>query len=204
MTVNEIVKRINELVSNSSSFKLNYNRLRFFIDSAVDTINIELLTEYPTIDEYWSNNINYWSILIGLGIVPEITSIETTSDGIWFNTTDNKLYYGDIPVKQADVSFIFPQYVYAQETYKLYELVDLFNGIYVEKEYNVITEMPQDFDYNVFPDRYIRSCVIYHATALYLEEEDELESQYQTYKAKAMKEIANWKKQHYSMYECDW
>ena len=203
MKVNEIVRRINELVSNSSSFKLNYNRLKFFIDSAVDTINIELLTEYPTIDEYWSNNINYWSILIGLGIVPEIISSVETTDDVWFNTKYNKIYYGSEPIEQVVLSpeFEFPQYLYVQETYKLYELVD---GVYVEKEYNVITEMPNDFDYNVFPDRYIRSCVIYHATALYLEEEDELESQYQTYKAKAMKEIANWKKQHYSMYECDW
>lgn len=203
MKVNEIVRRINELVSNSSSFKLNYNRLKFFIDSAVDTINIELLTEYPTIDEYWSNNINYWSILIGLGIVPEIISNVETTDDVWFNTKYNKIYYGSEPVEQVVLSpeFKFPQYLYVQETYKFYELID---GVYVEKEYNVITEMPNDFDYNVFPDRYIRSCVIYHATALYLEEEDELESQYQTYKAKAMKEIANWKKQHYSMYECDW
>lgn len=203
MKVNEIVRRINELVSNSSSFKLNYNRLKFFIDSAVDTINIELLTEYPTIDEYWSNNNNYWSILIGLGIAPEIMSNVETTDDVWFNTKYNKIYYGSKPVEQVVLSpeFKFPQYLYVQETYKFYELID---GVYVEKEYTAITEMPYDFDYNVFPDKYIRSCVIYHATALYLEEEDELESQYQTYKAKAMKELANWKKQYYSMYECEW
>lgn len=51
MYLDAIINTINKLVSNNSSYKLDYTKLSFYLDSAVDTINQTLDTEYLTIQE---------------------------------------------------------------------------------------------------------------------------------------------------------
>lgn len=198
MKIPDIIKQINKLVSNSSSFKLNYDRLKFYLDSAIDYINDGLLTNYPTIDEYWENNINYWSVKINIGVTPFIVSYSFSSDSYWLDNKTLYLYLGSEKVKQEDL----PNYLLSCEDGILYKKNSY--GNYTEEYYELVTKIPDDFDYNVIPDKYIRSCLIYKASALYLEEEDELEGQYQTYSSKANIALSTWKKQYYSMYECNW
>ena len=62
----------------------------------------------------------------------------------------------------------------------------------------------EGMNYTEIPDRYIRSCMVYYTAALYLEEEDELEGQYQTYKNKADEELKEWRRQYYSCYDTKW
>lgn len=200
MLIKDIVKKINKLVSNNTSFKLDYERLRLYIDGAVDHINTELLTEYKTPQEVFEELIGYYSALYNLEISSVILSNTTPdADGYMFNTERNMLVYNgqlvDAPTQ------LFP-YIYVIENMGLY--AQLEDGSFEQIEYSLLDKMPEDINYTEIPDRYIRSCVAYYAAALYLEEEDELESQYYAYKSKADAELKNWKKQYYSMYECRW
>lgn len=205
MLIKDIVQKINKLVSNNTSFKLDYERLRLYIDGAIDHINTELLTEYKTPEELFQTYKGYYSVLHprdgSSPISPIILSNTTPNElGYWFNSNLQRLMFNNILVDTATTSF---NYVYIEEDMSLYE--QLSDGSFRQLGYTMLDKLPaNEFNYNEFPDRYMRSCVVYYAAALYLEEEDELESQYYAYKSKADAELKNWKKQYYSMYECRW
>lgn len=200
MLIKEIVKKINQLVSNNTSFKLDYERLRLYLDGAVDHINTELLTEYSTIQELFEKFRGYYSVLYKSNIAPVMLSNTAPNlDGYWFNENEHRLMQHHIVMEAALPAY---PYVYVIENMMLYECLP--DGSYLPKSYSMLDKVPDDMNYDEFPDRYIRSCLCYYASALYLEEEDELESQYAAYKSKAAAEIAKWKQQYYSMYECRW
>ena len=200
MLIKDIVQKINKLVSNNTSFKLDYERLRLYIDGAVDHINTELMTEYMTPQERFEELQGYYSALFNSNISAEVLSWSVPNErGYMFDPNKFMLIYKgqlvDAPTQ------MFP-YIYIIENMGLYR--QLIDGSFEQISYTMLDKMPNDFNYDEFPDRYIRSCLIYYAAALYLEEEDELESQYAAYKSKAAAEIAKWKQQYYSMYECGW
>lgn len=197
MLLKDIISSINKLVSNNSSFKLDYDRLKLYLDGAIDYVNTELLTEYPTIEEYFYNNIGYYSVILNEGITPVLVSNKPMCNNYVFDEYQSMLLYNNLPVGANS-----PEYIFVKESSKFYKLLPDYS--YYEQSYDMLEFMPLEYDYNDIPDRYIRSCVIYKAASLYLEEEDELESQYQTYRSKADKELAKWKQQYYSMYKCAW
>lgn len=205
MLIKDIVKKINKLVSNNTSFKLDYERLRLYIDGAVDHINTELLTEYKTPEELFQAYKGYYSVLYPQDNSSPISSVilsktSPNENGYWFNSNLQRLIFYDLVVNTSTSSF---SYVYIKEDMSLYE--QLSDGSFRQLSYNMLNKLPEnEFNYTEIPDRYIRSCIAYYAAALYLEEEDELESQYYSYKSKADAELKNWKKQYYSMYECRW
>ena len=60
MKLSDILKHINMLVSNSSSYKLPFSKLEFYLDRAVDYINTQLFTTFKTIREYYEvSKINF-------------------------------------------------------------------------------------------------------------------------------------------------
>ena len=142
------------------------------------------------------------------------------SVGLVYNPDDGKIYQAETGLEYID-SFILEVVDNTVLTvwYYIKDLnifIDTSNsrnieigwGKYTEENsviYNTIEDLgPEYFDYNELPDRYIRSCLAYYTAALYLEEEDELENQYRVYLSKADKELVNWKKQFYSMYDTEW
>ena len=216
MLVKDIVNHINKLLSNNTSFKLSYDRLKFYLDSAVDDINREMLTDYPTIQELYDSARGYYYML-SLGntvvvlddnkdyyyddktmllyykdnkvVIPDIENLYSTSTGeTFYIDTNTELYTSD-----EDVLYFDEQHTLNDNyLYRLYPAQD------IPAEVNI------NVDYVAIPDRYIRSCVVYGAVCNYLEEEDELEGQYKIYKSRVDREFDSWKKQYYSMYECRW
>ena len=63
------------------------------------------------------------------------------------------------------------------------------------------TTVPITYDYNAMPDNIIRTVLIYHVAASYLEEEDEFESQYKTYMNRADESLIHIQHTYYSMYQ---
>ena len=59
MYVKDILTRINGLLSNASSFKLSYSKLKFYLDGAIDHVNESLKTEYTSIDDAYRSDLKY-------------------------------------------------------------------------------------------------------------------------------------------------
>ena len=58
-----------------------------------------------------------------------------------------------------------------------------------------------NFNYTALPDNVIRTVLIYHVAASYLEEEDEFESQYKTYMSRAEDSLQHILHTYYSVYK---
>ena len=202
MYVKDILTRINGLLSNASSFKLSYSKLKFYLDGAIDHVNESLKTEYPSIDDAYRSDLKY-NYAVCKGYVT--LYIHKKDIKYAFDLSTRTLY--DIENKQKYTGFADAVYIESEDK--------LFIKEYSKYTYHFDSMVPdsvikgdinniENFDYNVLPDRYIRSCVVYYAAALYLEEEDELEGQYQEYKSKAKEELQEWKHQSYSCYDTEW
>lgn len=62
-------------------------------------------------------------------------------------------------------------------------------------------ENEENINYDEFPDKYIRSILIYFTASLYLEEEDETEQQYQIYRARAREYLEGWYQTDFGHYD---
>jgi hypothetical protein len=217
MYLDKIIKYINKLVSNTSSFRLNYGNIDFYLDRTIDHINETLITNFRTISEYFEISKFYSSVLKYINSKEDfIIEGYITDDGIlYYDQTTNKIYYkyilgnGDIQLieftkENSDITYVF--YINNLNifiTYKNGEWGSITEELHRDIPiYDTVEKLGYEyFDYNELPDRYIRNCVIYYAAGLYLEEEDELENQHDTYLKKADEELASWRKEHFSCYE---
>lgn len=193
MLINDIIKQINKLLSNSSSFLLTYERLRQYIDVAVDHINFELKTNMKTPHEEWEEKewiytISHYDKYLGSFYTPP----KVTADQV------GKIYY--------DLSY--RTYYYFNSTQ--WCPINLENGTYISDGNEINLNIEQiaidvaDMAYMSMPDNVIRSVLIYYAAASYLEEEDEFEAQHSAYKQKAEENLQKIKQTNYSMYTCNW
>ena len=190
MLLNDIVKRVNKLISNNSSYNLNFAKLEFYIDSAVDRINEVLKENFKTPREHFEDNF-----------VDEVISYSDKYLGVF-----NKLE--DIPIDSISDGYIYYQsnclnpgyYLRQNGVWVLVDDLSDLSGI-VSFEDTELGSYASKFNYRVIPERYIRSCIIYFAAAYYLEEEDELESQYAVYKDKAEQSLLEWQQLNYSVYD---
>lgn len=202
MYVKDILTRINGLLSNASSFKLSYSKLKFYLDGAIDHVNESLKTEYPSIDDAYRSDLKY-NYAICKGYVT--LYIHKKDIKYAFDLSTRTLY--DIENKQKYTGFADAVYIESEDKLFIKEYSKYtyhFDSMVPDSVINGDINNIENFDYNVLPDRYIRSCVVYYASALYLEEEDELEGQYQEYKSKAKEELQEWKHQYYSCYDTEW
>lgn len=202
MYVKDILTRINGLLSNASSFKLSYSKLKFYLDGAIDHVNESLKTEYPSIDDAYRSDLKY-NYAVCKGYVT--LYIHKKDNKYAFDLSTRTLY--DIENKQKYTGFADAVYIESEDKLFIKEYSKYtyhFDSMVPDSVINGDINNIENFDYNVLPDRYIRSCVVYYASALYLEEEDELEGQYQEYKSKAKEELQEWKHQYYSCYDTEW
>lgn len=191
MILQDIVKRINKLISNNSSYNLNFDKLEFYIDTAVDHINLTLKENFKTPREYFDSNfvdevISYSDKY--LGIFEDISVLEPLEDGY--------IYYKPGSCNDKTVGYYFKEegaWVLADDISDLSDLIS-FND---QDLSNYVTK----FNYKVMPERYIRKCLIYFAAASYLEEEDELENQYAVYKDSAQRALEEWQQLDYSVFD---
>lgn len=169
MLLSDIIKRINKLVSNSSSFQLNYAQLQHYIDAAVDHINLVLKTDMLTPQEqYERENIhNYINSLLSQYGVFTISDLMVALSRNGENITSYS------------------------------EFRD-----YIDNQISIDT-VPMSYNYTEMPDNIIRTVLIYHIAASYLEEEDEFESQHQAYMNRADSALQDILKTYYSMYRTD-
>lgn len=246
MLINDIIKQVNKLVSNSSSFLLRYDNLKNYINSAVDIINLRLKTNMATPEEEWETKKWIYTISNNdkfLGDYYDMPSITLNDKGYLFcNLADNNYYYfnglfwcsidivngtytsnvivehndylgafSDFPEKSSLESY--PKYFYNTSTKCYYEIESEEHNWELVK-YVRQKEFPLDIpqttltdantNYSAMPDNIIRTVLIYYIAALYLEEEDEFEYQYTTYKERAENSLTEVQKIHYSVYTCDW
>ena len=165
MLLNDIVKRVNKLISNNSSYNLNFAKLEFYIDRAVDRINEVLKENFKTPREYFEDNfvdevISYSDKYLGMFNKPEDIPVDSISDGyIYYQTKGVAGYY----LRQNDVWVLVDD---LSDLSGIVSFADVELNNYVSK-----------FNYRVIPERYVRGCIIYFTAAYYLEEEDELENQ---------------------------
>ena len=189
MLLNDIVKRVNKLISNNSSYNLNFNKLEFYIDSAIDRINQVLKENFKTPREYFEDNfvdevISYSDKYLGVFNKPEDIPVDSISDGyIYYQTKGVAGYY----LRQNDVWVLVDD---LSDLSGIVSFADVELNNYVSK-----------FNYRVIPERYVRGCIIYFTAAYYLEEEDELENQYAVYKDKAEQSLLEWQQLDYSVYD---
>lgn len=193
MLLNDIVKRVNQLISNNSSYNLNFNKLEFYIDSAVDRINEVLKETFKTPREYFESNfvdeiISYSEYYLGVFNSEEDIPIDDIGDGY--------IYYKLGPCFDKTAGYYLRQ---DGKWILVDELSDL-SGI-VSFENTEVSSYLDKYNYKVIADRYIRRCLIYFAAAYFLEEEDELENQYAIYKDKAEQSLAEWQQLDYSVYD---
>lgn len=183
MTINDIVKNINKVLSNYTSFALTYNQLELYIDSAVDYINFELQTKFKTPNESWeedkyTNSILFSDMFLGfLNNKPE-------------DPKKGTMYYCNI-----DEQF----YIWDGDSWEIIQGNEIDTGgliTYYDKPLsNFLYDIPVDL---------IRNVIVYYAAASYLEEEDEFESQYKMYKAKAEEHLTKVKRKYFSCYDTTW
>lgn len=195
MKVGDIINRINQLLSNSTSYKLRYKDLRPYIDGAIDYINDTLRTEYATPQESYEREILYYYLISTNCML----AVPTRHNDIRFDSIKRVLYVDGIEQNPEHSAY---DAVYLDETNEAYVLKD---GAWVQI---TVDDVPLDnileYNYSPFPERYIRQCVVYKATALRLEEEDETEAQYSIYTNKAEATLSAWQREHYSVYDCRW
>lgn len=201
MLLTKIVSAVNKLVGNNSSIPLTYNKLEFYINSAVDHINLFLNTEMHTPSEDWDVNKENYNIIYNnkfLGsfavtlddpnnkdwlLISELAAAK--KDDMFFNTKNNK-YYICMYDGFRDNKFM------VMTNIQILALPEL--SISNTKNYN----------YTCLPENVIRQVLIYYIAALYLEEEDEFESQYKTYINRADEALEKIRKIHYSSYDVNW
>lgn len=196
MKVGDIINRINQLLSNSTSYKLRYKDLRPYIDGAIDYINDTLRTEYATPQEaYDKEKLYYYLVSIG-----KFIAVPNKCNDIEFDEINRILKVNG--VVQTVFNSVYDA-VYIDKTNDAYILDN--SGDWLQLK---LSDVPEnnilEYNYEPFPERYIRQCVVYKATALRLEEEDETEAQYSIYTNKAESTLVAWRKEHYSMYDCRW
>lgn len=192
MLLKDIIKQINRLISNNSSYNLNFEKLEFYIDGAVDHINQVLNTNFKTPREYFEDNvineiISYYEGYLGVfSDVPTVSSV----------------------LSEGSVYFLYPGSNERPSGYymKLDGEFKLITAIYQMSKYisfsdTNLTSYISKYNYTQIPDKYIRSILVYHAAALYLEEEDELENQYAIYKSKADESLAEWQRSDFSVFD---
>ena len=193
MKIREIVKEVNRYLSNSTSYKLSYNELKPYIDNSIDYINEELLTDYPTPNEMYDMEKLYFYLVSQNKVI----ALPNRKNKLRFNTIELKLYDGDV-----EVDGLFDA-VYLNETNRAF-LLDNDGNWYEIYDENVPDDNILDYNFNIFPEQYVRGCVIFGTVANRLEEEDELEEQYSVYKSKVNKALTSWKRKYYSCYDCGW
>lgn len=177
MYIVDIVTRVNKLLANNSSYRVKYfDSLDFYIELAVDKINDELKTTFQTPAElYESYRLIYDAIAAGMFLGVFNTAPISIANG--------QVYYNAL----TDLAYKYDGSTWVETP--------------VTSPLVVGTSMDiTKFNYNVIPDRYIRQILIYLAASFYLEEEDELENQYLSYKQRAELALLNWRKKDYSMY----
>lgn len=193
MLLNDIVKRVNKLISNNSSYNLNFSKLEFYINSAVDYINESLQTDFQTPREYFDNNfvdelISYYKYYYGV-VSEHPNLIEAFPDNaIYFLLSKNPNSKNGYYIKKNN----------------MFELVESLAQIPVEcisfsnKDINNYLDK---YNYTLIPDKYIRQILVYYTAALYLEEEDELENQYAIYKSRAEQSLLEWQVLDFSVFD---
>lgn len=187
MLLNDIIKQVNKLAGNGSSFRLNYAQLKPYIESSIDYIGNYLRIPLNTPEEDWENNLILYSIVYSNEYNGVFNSTSTKSGYYYYKELSSYTYY------------------YNGTHY----IINLTNGSY---EYDSqIRHIPiiediviQEYNYNLLPDSVIRSALIYLVTSSYLEEEDELEGQYRTYVSKAENFLKEYRTTHYSCVNCCW
>lgn len=177
MKLYDILRGVNRLVSNSSSYPLGYDALQLYLDTTIDYINGYLYENFLTIQEAFDKQWYKWSmpeesIHLHLGIM------DTFPDA-----TENDGKY--VQVGGKDYMAVDGEWVDAPEIIRLQE------------------PDPHTFEYTEIPDNYIRSILIYHTAALYLEEEDETEQQYSLYKARANEALERWMRKDYTVHDME-
>lgn len=193
MLINDIVKQINKLLSNSSSFLLTYERLEQYINVAVDHINFELKTNMKTPQEEWEEK--EW-----------IYTISNHPDYLGSYYTPPKLTADQVGKIYYDLSYCTYYYFNSVQWCP----INLENGTYFYDGNEINLNIEQididvaDMAYMSMPDNVIRSVLIYYAAASYLEEEDEFEAQHSAYKQKADENLQKIRQTNYSMYICNW
>lgn len=195
MLLKDIIKQVNKLVGNGSSFRLNYAQLRPYIDSSIYYIGNYLRTPVVTPDEDWDNNIVLYSIVYSdkyKGLVGETTP---TSGNYYFNEGIGQYtyYYNGV---HYTINLETGAYTYMSS-----------GGTSVTNYVTIIDSVDSvidKYDYNLFPDQLIKSALIYLVTSSYLEEEDELESQYRAYQNRADLFLKEYRITYYSCIDCRW
>lgn len=189
MLLKDIVKRVNKLISNNSSYNLNFAKLEFYIDSAIDRINEVLKENFKTPREYFEDNF-----------VDEVISYSDKYLGI-FEKSD------DIPVNSISDGYIYYQskgetgyYLRQDGAWVLVDDITDLSGV-ISFSDTEVGNYADKYNYCVIPDKYIRRCLIYSIAAYYLEEEDELENQYAIFKDKAEQSLLEWQQLDYSVYD---
>ena len=192
MLLKDIIKQINRLISNNSSYNLNFEKLEFYIDGAVDHINNILKTNFQTPREYFESNaineiISYYDAYLGIVSTP-LTFTDVYPDG--------SLYY--LMSENPDITSGY--YMKLDGEFKL--ITDIYQMVrYMQFQDLNINSYINEYNYTVIPDKYIRNIIVYYAAALYLEEEDELENQYAIYKDKAERSLEQWQQLDFSVYD---
>lgn len=177
MLLSDIIKRINKLVSNSSSFQLNYSQLKHYIDASVDYVNLNLKTDMLTPQEAWDkkNIHDYINSLLSQ------YSVYTISELMLAITTDSNNNYN----------------ITNESEFKVF--IDENLDAYLVTQ-NLTAEVPTTYEYTEMPDNIIRTVLIYYIAASYLEEEDEFETQHTSYIERATRAMQEILKTYYCMY----
>lgn len=183
MFVSEIIKNVNTLVGNNTSTKLNYKRLEFYIDAAVDYINNELGTSFRGPSKLYEDNKYLYNTLWSdefIGAYAE--ALPSPSEF----PVDSIILESNLGVFLKTDGAAWLEYDITEST--LPDGKTFIN--YLDK-----------FDYREIPNYYIRYCLVYSIAVLFLEEEDELERQHSTYQSRVDSTILRWKQLEYSMFD---
>ena len=183
MLLSKVIKRINKLVGNSSSYALTYDQLEQYFSAAVHTINLKLKTNMPTPEKDWALHRTYYSIIYSKQFLGSFNYIDTTIN----------LKLGDMYYNLLDEDY----YIYTQSGWSKIFANESDTGAIVKQ----ITIGTSTYDYQCMPDEIIESVLIYLVAAFYLEEEDELESQYRQYISRAEENLTNIQHIYYSSYD---
>lgn len=183
MLLNKFIKQVNKLVGNSSSFALTYDQLEQYINTAVDTINLELKTTMLSPEEDWSFHQTYYSIIYSKQFLGSLNYIDSSQ----------VVRLGDMYYNLLEEDY----YIYTTEGWQKIFANEFDTGALVPR----INIKDSLYDYKCMPEYIIRSVLCYLTAALYLEEEDELENQYRTYMSKVEENLIRVKHTYYSSYD---
>lgn len=89
MKLSDILKHINMLVSNNSSYRLPFSKLEFYLDRAVDYINTQLNTTFKTIREFYEVSKINFSVETGNYYLGRFMAHPTFSN---YRISDNLVY----------------------------------------------------------------------------------------------------------------